>query len=364
MHTSSRGFSLIEILVGLVIGLIGMVVMLQVFTSTEAGKRTTSGSDEAQNGGAIALYSLQRDIRQAGYGITNLTLIGCNLTLPSGVVINNIAPVTINHPAIPNGDANTDTILTISGNSNGAQQGDKITAQPAANTPRTYTMASTAVYEVNNQIIAQVFTAPPPAASLPCNLKMEPITSITAGTSNINVAVGLPGASNGTIFNMGSAPRIIAYAVRGGDLTTCDFMQSNCTQANLTSDITVWVPITGNVVSLRADYGQDLTNTTFPGKMDAAVDTYDQATPLSNCGLSRVLTTRLAIVTRNASYDKAVVTSTAPTWMGTANAPIVLNGTDTNWDHYRYKLFQTEIPLRNIIGIANGYAAMGASSPC
>lgn len=347
MNNSSRGFSLIEILVGLAIGLIGMLVMVQVFTLTETGKRTTSGGDEAQNAGAIALYTLQRDLRQSGFGITNAALIGCNVTLPSGVVINAIAPVTINHPDIPVGDANTDTLLTFSGNGNGAQQGDLIVTQTTPNDPRSFTMASAAPYAINDQVIAQLGGAVPGAG---CNLNMEPITAITPATPSVSVATGLNGSTKGTLYHLGNTPRIIAYAVRNGSLTSCNFMQSDCRSDALVDDSTIWVPITGNVVSLRADYGQDLS----AANMDAVVDTYNQTTPGPGCGLSRILTTRIVLVVRNNSFDKADVTSTAPSWMGTANAPIVLN-TLTDWTHYRYKLFQTEIPLRNMIGVANGY---------
>ncbi len=110
---TSAGFSLIEILVALTIGMISTLAIMQLFTLSEGQKRSISGGGDAQTNGALALFSLQRDIRQAGYGASALNLLGCNLLLRAGVTLNAMAPVTINHADIPAGDANTDTLLVI-----------------------------------------------------------------------------------------------------------------------------------------------------------------------------------------------------------------------------------------------------------
>ncbi len=358
----NRGFSLIEILVGLAIGIIGMIVMVQMFAVTEAGKRTSGGNDDAQTTGAIAMYSLERDIRQSGYGVTNIRLIGCNITLPTGVVLNGFAPVTINHASVPAGDANTDTLVTISGSNNGAQEGDVIVTQPLATYPKTYTVQTITSHAVGDQIIAEVNTTGP---ATPCNLRMEPITAITAGTSNMNVATGLAAANNGIIFNMGASPRIYAYAIRNTKLTQCDFMVSDCTSAAKISDPLVWQPIASNIVTLRAQYGRDST----PAAMDAVVDVFDQTTPAYNatttaCYFSRIFSLRLALVARNQNPEKTDggVTTVAPTWLGSTANPISLEDED-EWKQYRYKVFQTVVPLRNVI--ATGVVPLiNGAPPC
>ena len=48
------GFSLVEIMVALVIGMLGIIVMMQVFAMFEAQKRTTTGGDDAISSGSIA----------------------------------------------------------------------------------------------------------------------------------------------------------------------------------------------------------------------------------------------------------------------------------------------------------------------
>jgi type IV pilus assembly protein PilW len=49
-HTA--GFSLVEIMVGLAIGMLAVIVILQVFALSEGRKRTTTSGGDAQSNGA------------------------------------------------------------------------------------------------------------------------------------------------------------------------------------------------------------------------------------------------------------------------------------------------------------------------
>jgi len=76
-----RGFSLVEILVGILIGMIGIVVIFQVLSVAEERKRNTTMGSDAQSAGAIGLYLLQRDAQLAGYGFgtAHTKQIGCDV---------------------------------------------------------------------------------------------------------------------------------------------------------------------------------------------------------------------------------------------------------------------------------------------
>ena len=63
------GFSLVEMMVGLVIGLIATLVIMQTFSAFEGNKRSTTGIADAQTSGSIGLYMIQRELQFAGYGI-------------------------------------------------------------------------------------------------------------------------------------------------------------------------------------------------------------------------------------------------------------------------------------------------------
>jgi len=343
------GFTLVEIMVAMVIGLLGVIVIMQVFSLFEGQKRTTTGGADAQNNGAIALYGIQRDIRQSGYGINSPKLIGCNVSLPAPTAWTlTMAPVTINPSTavVPAGDANTDTLLVIYGNSTGATEGDAINSQSVA---KLYGVASPSTFNVGDYVIAQ-----PQARPTPCNLNMEKTENI-AFTTNVQVLNGAAGMLNGNLFNMGQKPKILAYRVSLGNLTVCDYTVNNCGADADKDNGSVWVPIADNIVSMRAQYGRD-TNTK---PMDGIVDVWDQTTPppdliTTNCDWLKVSSIRLVIVARSAQPEKTLVTDevNTPQWMGEVSAPIVLTDTIVpegfTWQNYRYKTFQTIVPIRNI----------------
>jgi prepilin-type N-terminal cleavage/methylation domain-containing protein len=76
---STRGFSLVELMVAVAIGLIATVVIFQVFAVSEGVKRTSTSGGDAQQNGSLALFSIGRDVRMAGYGINNVALLGCTI---------------------------------------------------------------------------------------------------------------------------------------------------------------------------------------------------------------------------------------------------------------------------------------------
>lgn len=349
----NKGFSLIEIMVGMTIGLLGTIIIMQMFSISEARKRTTTSGDNAQNTAAIALYGLQRDVQLAGYGTSAYKMIGCNVLLRAGVTLNSMAPVTINHASIPAGDSNTDTMLIVYGNGNGASEGDGITAQPAT---ATYAVQSPTSFTAGDQVIAETQSRPSP-----CNLTLDQVASVSG--SNVTVATGVAGMTNGTLFNLGQAPKVQAYAIRNGNLTVCDYTVTDCSDATKTSptvDATVWVPIASNIVSLKVQYGHD----TSSNPMDGVMDIYDQTTPTTACGWVKTSAIRLALVARSAHLASgAAATTAAPSWAGTsannptgsAAAPIVLSA-NSNWQQYRYKTFQTVVPIKNVAwqGVVTG----------
>src|SRR2546426_8315330 len=67
----SRGFSMVELMVAMVISLIGVIIIFQVFETSEGVRRTATSGGDAQQNGAVALYFMERDLRNAGMGIND-----------------------------------------------------------------------------------------------------------------------------------------------------------------------------------------------------------------------------------------------------------------------------------------------------
>lgn len=325
---------MIEIMVGLVIGMLGFIVVMQVFSLSESRNRTTIAGDDAQNGGAIALHGIQRDIRLSGFGTSAPNIIGCNVLLRAGVTLNALTPVTINHASIPAGDANTDTILINYGTGNSSPEGDSITAQPST---ATYTVQTPTSFALNDLVIAQAQARP-----TPCNLTLDSVTGIPSPGSNVNVETGVAGMANGTLYNLGQSPKILVYAIRNNNLTVCDYIVNNCSIAANTGNETIWIPIASNIVSMRAEYGHDTD-----AAMNGVVDAYNQTTPTTACGWLKVSAIRIVLVARSNQKDGNAVTAAAPLWSGSAGAAINLSSL-IDWNRYRYKTFETLVPIRNI----------------
>ena len=69
MRRTQKGVTLVELMVALVIGAITVLAIQQVMAMFEGQKRASTGGADAQVNGAIALFTLEREIRQAGYGL-------------------------------------------------------------------------------------------------------------------------------------------------------------------------------------------------------------------------------------------------------------------------------------------------------
>src|SRR3989304_8944146 len=74
LHRSGRGFSLVEIIIAVVVGMLGILAIMQVFLVSEGQKRTTTGGADAQENALMGMFTLEREMRIAGLGLVGL---GC-----------------------------------------------------------------------------------------------------------------------------------------------------------------------------------------------------------------------------------------------------------------------------------------------
>lgn len=384
------GFSLVEILVAMAIGMVTMLVILQVLSTAEAHRRSVSSGSDAGTSGAIALQGIQRDLLNSGYG---LLLDTVNLFTacggPGGVVsgynstrstaaftiqANQFLPVAIytpgNNPAgLAAADANTDIIQVIYGGSNfSVGRGIQVTDDAVAGRLNTVVASG---FVTSGLTVATGGAAESPHLALilqGTNCALTQLTTIAsvsqinratsvwneAGNFNrgLNLAVGNPG----TLYSLGPPERFVirAYAVRGGRLTACSPIYQDCALAD------EWVSVGDGVVSLRAQFGVDTDN-------NDVVDTWTAAAP-ANWEDAKVV--RVALVSRGQDRQRDPIANSdcTPSWAGNDNdslvaslgcpagappaAQIVLNSADTpdsgNWDRYRHRVFQTTVPVRNM----------------
>lgn len=370
----TKGFSLVEVLVAMVIGLIGVVVMMQMFSLFDARRRTATSADDAIGTGAVTLYRIQRDLQHSGWGFSAPQMIGCSISgLVNGGASIPLAPVVINSPLFEaDKDPNTETLMIISGNGNGSVEGERIQALSGTSV----SFGNSGAFKTND--FAVFVKKDRPAG---CGVTRDvvtgtvpPVVNLTAGPTGLSSVI----AQNDSLFNLGPAPSVRVYRVRNQTLTVCDFMTTNCTAGGSANNPAIWVPIANNVVSLRAQYGRDTD-----ALMNGGLDVWDRTVPVpaakagftnfeNGCAWLRVQAVRIAIVARSSQPEKRVdgsldgaraVTPVAPVWAGSDELAVSIDATEAGdvgfalpspsvtwptWQDFRYKIFQTIVPLRNI----------------
>ena len=80
---SQRGMTLIELLVAVAIGLIGCVIIFQMFEISQSRMRTIASGSDMDVSGRLGLMTLERDIQLAGYGFGIAASTGATLAGPA-----------------------------------------------------------------------------------------------------------------------------------------------------------------------------------------------------------------------------------------------------------------------------------------
>lgn len=367
-----RGVTLVELMVGMLIGLLAVLVISQVMLVSEGQKRTTTSGADAQVNGALALYAMQRDLQTAGYGFTSSPgLIGCpisarfNGAAPAGfpatlapIVITTEAARILANPAIPVGSGDSIRMLASSKTSYTVPT-RVITPGIAVNGQTVPVGASMGFVQGNLALLAA-------DAVQPCW-----VFQVTAAPGSFTV----PRADDAAGWNTPGTPTL-AYG-DGNILVNLGTLVDTTFEVNVVNNVRILqtlsfdianptaarVPrsIQSDVVAVRAYYGRDTSVA-----RDGIVDRYDTATPTTNDGWLRVLSLRILVIARSGQYEKEMVTPVNPTWdVGsippTSDAAACGGSQCVTFDvgagaagdveakHYRYKIFETIVPLRNMM---------------
>lgn len=371
-------------MVGLLLGMLAVLAITQVMAYSEGRKRTVAGGSDAQVNGALALFSLQRDLQMAGYGLAaRPSALGCplvgTLTLagspPSTQAFSGtLAPVVITANAT-SGMPDTVTILSA------RKTGYAVPLILSAASSNYFTVTSSLGVTAGDLMAFVPQTTAGVAAwsaTVPCRLFS--VTDDGLGsTSNTGLwALRVPHASGSSpSWNEGTANAdLLAITTQAGVSVPTSFLlnlgnlgfsaytvdtASRSLQVTTRSSTTAGTTasVFPQIVNLQALYGKDTNN-------DHAVDTYDKTLPTD---WTQVLSIRIAVVARSAQYEKDLVTQSAPLWdLGASstvtgatpchngsqclpiNVSYLTEGGDANaWQHYRYRIYDATVPLRNII---------------
>lgn len=405
MQRRHKGFSLVEIMVGLMIGVVAMIIIMQVFSVTEGTKRTTTGGADAHTNGATSLYLIERDLRMAGWGLEPWLYLGkqmvagvqsyepgcttlrtyCDGSAACGGSTGAIAGFSLAGVTIQEGGANPDALTVRFFSNPGADNFIPSTNMeflsdngipPKTLPTKSLTVASAAgcsgptnavtktggslllISDPTNGVCtvmqATKITLPLPPA--------QPFSTIEHdGGDGYNPSAGWPAptptssariscfspAANGPVFRR-------TYSV---DVTTRQLVKTDNTVVPAVAN----EPVASGIFDLQAQYGIAPDSVQEVNAWVNASGEWANPAPATLGGagrLQRIKAVRVAVLARSSQYEKpdsagicsattAAMTALWPKWNGvavfnTANYP-------AGWDCYRYKVLETISPLRNVI---------------
>lgn len=376
-----RGFTLIELMVGVIIALLSTLVIAQTLVISEGQKRSTTNGTDAQVNGALALYTLQRDVQMAGYGLGGvLASLGCPIKAKFGAVdisFDELVPLKILNGA----DGAPDTIRVLGS----SKLNFSLPTQVVVNHP-----ATAANFFVNTTLgitEGDLMIAVPEQWDAANWCTVIQVTSDPSGGSGgggsgngngsgqgqnqviHNSGTGgewnQPGGQN--IFPAGGYPKGSSLINIGQFVDRTFSVSADNALHQSTFNMTAPTAKTEedlfpHIVQMQAYYGKD---TSVPA--DGVIDLYDETTPTTAAGWAQVLAVRVAVVARSAQREKEIVTASSPAWQVGNAVPVTGSAAcaspatstcvtvevgasgDTEWKHYRYKLFDTVVPLRNVL---------------
>ncbi len=377
------GFSLVELMVSVVIGLLAVIFATRLMTDSQKNKEAALGGSDSMQNGMLAMFSISGDAEYAGFGINEPLIVGCDTVLTDsenfqlapaqrgGVTVRPLAAAVIE-----NGGTGSDRLSLYAGSSPsgtgimrllqnylggtqivvdrrpyGFAQGDVILVAPEKQGGRC------SIAQISNDID---LVPAPPADQF-----------VMIGGAGYRFNSGALGdqykLGQSRVFNLGPVTSLAlrTWSVERG------FLRLRATDLPGSSETSQVVA--DNIVGLKAQYGLDTrTGTAFQPETGMRVSTWSSnMLDADSDGLAggagdyaRIAALRIAVVARsknperpNAATGQCTATTVLPTVFATLGADngntapvqveVAVTGDTVDWRCYRYRVFETIVPLRN-----------------
>lgn len=376
------GFSLIELMVSLAIGLIVTLAITGVLVRSESSKRSSTSLNDVNQTGAYITYVMDRAVRSAGSGFAQRwnESFGCRLNAAkSGAVILpratalpapfaavptslRLAPVIIGKSQ---SDAGSDTLTVMAGNAGFGEAPVRVLTGSVTTTtiglPNTLTFRGGDLVMVIEdglgcmvQQVANGFVGTP--AVLPNTAPANQILPIggeyanPTGTDANLVQYGVSGTAYAVAMgNAANTSQFQVYGV-GADRTlfSYDLLQLTASTA---------VPMADGVVAMRALYGVD---TSGDGILDAWIDPvagspYASANLLSDTPAARqlmhnIISVKVGFILRSSLQEKDDVAGDSITLFSDLGATLTQTQSIAALDRkFRHRAVEVTVPLRNAL---------------
>lgn len=399
IRKTQQGFSLVEVMIGLTVGLITVLAVTQTLSVFESQRQISTTGADAESSGQYALTMITEDLRRAGSGFNNPNAFGCQnfhsyVDTGGGSTPGPVNSFSTTSVSIVGGAGSaSDTLLIRTASQFTGSIPTIITI--GDNTDRTVTVRRGYDIDVSStQVMALL------VMNDKSHCMLGAITSATTATASSTLTFGIGVSSpnpeynvsngymtangwplfdayiNGQLFVLGKITSGAGITSRayGVDANKQLFVSNYRTGASPASEV-----LANDIVSLQIQYGVALAGATARPATNTVAQWVEPvgawATVLDSNGnmttqpaladIQRIIAIRVVAVARASRRDAALVTTACTDNHATNYGPcayvddtstepapaIDLRSApgDTEWQHYRYKVFQTIVPLRNVM---------------
>lgn len=373
------GFSLVELMVSIVIGLLAVLFATRMMTDSETTKRGALGGSDSMQNGMMAMFSISGDAEQAGYGLNDPILNGCDtlFTDHKGYELAaarrddvEVFPLT-GAVIVPGADGKPDQLTLYAGSAAGGTGTTRLETN--------YIGGNQLVIDrpLYGYAVGDVIVVAPENGEGQCALaQVAALTtqgaspSISIGDTRYRYNAGALGrnfdGSASRIFNLGREASLSfhTWLVQDGVL--------RLRASNLGADGEAAHAVADNIVSLKAQYGFDKRAAAdFDPELgmqvgewsSAMIDADDDGVSGGPGDYQRVAALRIAVVARAKTPERPgadgvctaqpqaikVFGSAQPQGVDPVEVELDVRVKDdpVDWRCYRYRTFETIVPLRN-----------------
>jgi len=333
------GASLIDVLVGLALGLLCIAVMYRAFLALDTARRNASATADAESGGAFALHALAVHLGNAGAGLSlaNPSLDTCPVIPDAATTLRPIAVLITDGGAADR----PDTLVVRHSRAPSGALAALASAAPAGAPLRVESVDGfaagdriVAVSRIGACVVADITAAGTPIAG---------VIELTS----LPIAVDLPAST--VLVNLGRAGEsaFTRYDVAAGNLRSTDVGNGDTP-----------APLAANVVNAKFQYGVDTDG-------DGALDTWTAATgawsaanvlAASHAVLARIKAVRIGLIVRTEEPERERTRSER--WVlfdceledkAACQGRLEATVAPTSAGGYRYRKFERVVALRNAL---------------
>ena len=339
-----RGFSLIEIMVGVVIGLIAVLVIYQVFAAAEGIKRNTTSVGDAQQNGLLSSFILGIELANAANGVADaIPQLGtCTATVDPAT---NFRPIPL---LITDGGADTTPDTFVVNYSVSQRVVTPVEFFGTATAGSDFQVHSLTGFRPGDLMIA-ISMKGDCAVSRATAVVADPQPPAPDGDDVVKIShtgVGVDMPAGAFLLNMGpqGGGQRVQFDVAGGVMRSTALW--NATGAAVASAPN---PIASNVLNMKLLYG--IENVGGGVTWVQATGAWSAANVLAapTTTLGKIKAVRIGLVVQGEQFDKAKYDQDLilhPKWklfgtvLGTALEGDIPPG-------FRVRVYETAIPLRN-----------------